>query len=74
MYNILKSSKNDGSVSRTIKGLVPFIALVLVSAGVDIESDTIEKAIYSVAVAISAMYAAYGAILKVYNKVTGDSK
>ena len=72
--NIIKSSKGDGSISRTVMGLVPFLVLVLVSAGVDIEPETIESAVYSVAVAISALVTAYGAVLKVYNKVTGDNK
>ncbi len=72
--NILKSSKLDGKLSRTLKGVVVLLVLVLASVGVDISQEVILDAVYQVAVALSALYAAYGAVLKVYNKVTGDHK
>ena len=71
MYNLLLSSKNDGSLSRTLKGTVALIVVVLISMGIDISEETILNAVENVVIFITAGYALYGALLKIYNKVTG---
>ena len=68
--NILKSSKNNGTLSRTLKGAVVLITLVLASLNIDIPEAVLYEAIEAVALAISALYTAYGAVVKIYNKTS----
>lgn len=68
--NILKSSKNNGALSRTLKGAVVLITLILASLNIDIPEAVLYEAIEAVALAISALYTAYGAVAKVYNKTS----
>lgn len=68
--NILKSSKNNGALSRTLTGAVVLITLILASLNIDIPQEIIYEAIEAVALAISALYTAYGVVAKVYNKTS----
>lgn len=67
---MIKSSKGDGSISRTIKGAVVLITLIFASLNIDIPEALIYQAVEAVALALSAGYTAYGILAKIYNRVS----
>lgn len=67
---LLQSSKNPEKISLTIKGLAPFIVLMLGLFGVDaIKESDIMELITSIGVALSAGVSVYGLLRKLYIKI-----
>lgn len=70
---IFKSSKGDGSLSRTITGLA--LALVtIVALYTPLTEVELIDLINQILMAAGAVYGVYGFVLKLYNKATGEHK
>lgn len=65
--NILKSSKNDGSVSRTLTGLSGALVFLIVSYTPIVEADAV-LLVNTLLIIFSAVYSLVGLYKKYYNR------
>ena len=68
----LKSSKGDGSVSRTLKGLVGVFIAILVSYTPIVEADAI-LLVNSLLLIVSVAYSLVGLYKKYYNRTHDET-
>lgn len=66
--SILQSSKGDGSLSRTIKGVLG-AAVFLTVQNTGLSEEMVVSVVNQALIAFSAVYALYGLVMKVYNRI-----
>lgn len=69
----IKSSKGDGSVSRTYKGIVGTLVFIVVSYTSITQQETL-AIVNNLAMAASGIYAVYGVVMKIYNRFSSEKK